>query len=576
MFMVFFKRFWMPALAAVSLALAAPAAACSVTSDYVRPSNFELVQIADAVVVVTAVEPTGTRDEPGVLFRIDSSIKGAGPASFTSGAGAAAIGQVGPSSSADLSRAHPEAYRGPCTRTTFRRGGRYLLFLERSGDGSWRQLRYPFARVNEDYAGEDDEWIRAIRRYAALQERLAPMEQLAALKAMVETKRDPEGAALSPAALDDIRAHLSLPSPWKPTVWLLEADRLVSIGEVPEFGLRLADQSEGGAADALAQLIYGRARRDGDPTPEEMRRFTLNALVVGDHPQAAPIFDAVLASPRPNPHAVGLALRFFSKHGQYRRAFEWIETKLMASVQTLDPEEAQRLIAAAITAQNGEVEGRPPPWRGDAHAAAVWPELALALHAYADRILGWDLSYSLGDAIGRIPRPDLRERPLLTLALARAHADGVADWAMAELFDETRRHAWEEVDPVGYRGSLTNSPAWLPLRVLLLSWTSGAEHEARLTRIFCQSKNRRHLLIAALGSHGGILDQDFLARIAATPSLAKEDRDLLAGAIIQYQARHAARQGEMLHWHLAENVLSMTGGKVPYEKEAAKPIVCPA
>ena len=131
--------------------------------------------------------------------------------------------------------------------------------------------------------------------------------------------------------LDDIRAHLSLPSPWKPTAWLLEADRLVSIGEVPEFGLRLPDQSEGGAADALAQLIYGRARRDGDPTLEEMRRVTLNALVVGDHPQAAPIFDAVLASPRPNPHAIGLALRFFSKHGQYRRAFEWIETKLMAS-----------------------------------------------------------------------------------------------------------------------------------------------------------------------------------------------------------------------------------------------------
>src|SRR5688572_30804346 len=108
--MIFPKHFWLPALAAASLAVAAPAAACSVVSDYVRPSNFELVQIADAIVVATAVEQTGTKDEPGVLFRIDSSIKGAGPASFISGAGAAAIGQVGPSSSADLSRAHPEAY----------------------------------------------------------------------------------------------------------------------------------------------------------------------------------------------------------------------------------------------------------------------------------------------------------------------------------------------------------------------------------------------------------------------------------------------------------------------------------
>jgi hypothetical protein len=571
--MVLSKRFWLAALAVLAFA-AAPAGACSVSSDYVRPSNFELVQIADAVVIATAAAQTGTKDDPAVLFRVETSVKGTGPASFTSGS--AAIGEVGPSSSADLFTAHPQAYQGPCVRVTFRRGGRYLLFLEKAEDGSWRQLGFPFARVNEDYAGEEDEWIRLVRFYARLQARLRPMEQLAALKAMLETKRDPDGAALSPAALADIRAHLSLPSPWKPTPYLLAAWRQIERGQVPEFGLRSPVVSEGGPVEALTDLVTGRPPRDGDATIAEMRHFLLNAFVTGDHPDAAPIFDSILAAPAPDPDALGLSLRFLARHGQYPRAFQWIETRLMSVLPTLSRNDAFSLVGAALTAQNGESYGGPAPWLGDAHAAAVWPELALGLYQYSNQVLGEDLSYRLRDAIARIPRSDYRQRPLLTLALARGHADGVLEWALAELNDETKRRAWEEQDQVGYRGSLTGSLAYLPMRVLLLSWTSGPEQESRLVRIFCQSGDRRHMLIAILGRHGGILDQGFLARIAATPSLTKEEGDLLAGAIIQFQARAAERDGELLHWDLAKHVRGLTAGKEPYAEKEAKPIVCPA
>ena len=567
--MVVLKRFWWPALAAFSLA-GAPADACSVSSDYVRPSNFELVQIADAIVVATAVEQTGGKDDQGVLFQVESSVKGAGPASFTSGF--AGIGPAGPSSSGDLSRAHPEAYHGPCTRRTFRRGSRYLLFLDKAGDGSWRQLGFPFARVNEDYSGEEDEWIRAVRRYARLQQRLGPMEQLAALEAMLETKRDPEGAALPPAALNDINAHLSLPSPWKPTPYLLEAWKMVERGQVPEFGLRSPAATEGGEIEALTDFVTGRPPRDGDPTIGEMRRFLLSALVTGDHADAAPIFDAILAAPAPDPDALGLSLRFFAKHGQYPRAFQWIETRLMSILPTLSRNEAFKLIGAAITAQNGESHEGPAPWLGDAHAAAVWPELALGLYWYANNVLGEDLSYRLGDAIGRIPRTDYRQRPLLTLALARAYAPGVAEWALAELNDDSKRQKWEEA--VGYRQPISVSPAYLPMRVILLA--SLDDRESRMIRIFCQSAERRRMLIAMLGAHGGILETGFLARIAATPSLNKEERELLAGAIIQFQVRAAERDGELLHWHLAEYARSMTNGREPLEERDARPIVCPA
>jgi hypothetical protein len=269
--------------------------------------------------------------------------------------------------------------------------------------------------------------------------------------------------------------------------------------------------------------------------------------------------------------SLGLALRFVAKHGQYPRAYNWIEAKLMALLPRLNPGEAEKLIDAAITIQNGESDEA--HWLADPHAAATWPELALSLYWHSVRFHNEELTYGLGDAIARIPVTDYRQRPLLTLALADAHDEKVVKWAIAELEDEGKRRAEK---PVEYRHSLTESPAYLPLRVILSAWTSGPEHESRLTRLFCQGGQRRQLLISVLGSHGTILYKGMLARIAATPSLTKEERDLLAGAIIQYQARSAETEGELLHWQLAADTLGLTNGRVPHEKVGARPIVCPA
>ncbi|HEX2762327.1 MAG TPA: hypothetical protein VHM92_00590 [Allosphingosinicella sp.] len=567
--MVRWYRLWLAALGA-SLA-AAPADACSVELDYMQPSNFELVQIADAIVVATAVEEIGSKDERSVVFRIESSVKGAGPARHISSE--TGLGSVGRSDLGDLSKPHPEAFRGGCTRTTFRKGERYLLFLERDADGSWQDVGFPFTRVNEDYRGEADEWILAVRRYVRLQARLGPMEQLAALEAMLASKQDEDGRPLSEAALSDIRSHLAEASPWKPTPYLLDAYRRLERGELP--GVSNSQVTEGGEAEALAELAMGKTRKPGASSVEEMRHFLRTALVIGDHPQAAPIFETILSSPDPKPEAIGLAIRFFAKNGQYPRAFQWIETKLMGMLPRLARDEAVELIVDVVAAQEGESgEGR-APWRGDAHAAGAWPELALSLFWYGKSVLGHDFGYSLSAAIRQIPYPDFRQRPSLTLALAQTQDDRVADWALAELSDEEKRALWDKT-PIPYRGSLDESPAYLPLRVLLRTRGGRPKAQAQLIRFFCQSRERRHLLIATLGSQGDILDRGLLARIAATPSLTKEDRALLDGAIVQYLAREAARDGDKLHWHLAEYVEVLKRGREPYEKEAAKPIACPA
>lgn len=57
--------------------LFAPAAiACSPFHDYIRPSNFELVQLADVIVVATA-QDLGRGGE-GVSFRVTRTLKGRG------------------------------------------------------------------------------------------------------------------------------------------------------------------------------------------------------------------------------------------------------------------------------------------------------------------------------------------------------------------------------------------------------------------------------------------------------------------------------------------------------------------
>ncbi|HEY5724087.1 MAG TPA: hypothetical protein VIT45_17395 [Allosphingosinicella sp.] len=557
------------AVASLAALAASPAAACSLASDYVGPSNFEMVQIADAIVIATARrEIKGEEDDTEVIFAIDSAVKGTPPPSIT--LSEARLGHPKPSNLDDLSRAHPESSAGMCNRYTFRKGGRYLLFLSRSPDRVWYDLGYPYTRTNEDYTGESDEWIRAVRRYLKLQQTRSPMEQLADLREMAATGRDQDGVRLSASALVDIRSHLGHPSPWKPTPYLLEALRQLDQTGAPGAGFRLPAIEETGLAHMLAEFATGSVPAASDSETDSMRLYLLKALVEGDHPAALPVFEALLAASKLDPERTGLALRFLAKNGHYPRAFQWIETKLMALLPSLSAGEAGSLISAAHAIQAGEGGEGKERWRSDAHAAAAWPELALALYWHSDRF--YDNARPDMAAIRQIPVSDYRARPLLTLALGEGSDPAVVAWALAELNDEAKRQASELTNPIPWRGSLTLDPAYLPVRIILAAWSD--DRDERLARIFCQGKARRRLLIAILGTHGGILQERIIARIAATPTLTQEERDLLGSAIVQYRARFPGRSDE-LHWDLAKQTLELMSGREAFAKAPSKPIVCP-
>ncbi|MEA3011981.1 MAG: hypothetical protein QOD42_526 [Sphingomonadales bacterium] len=79
----------MPRLALIAtlagLLAAIPAAACSSTDRYIAPSNFELVQMADAIGIYTAVSGSSGPDIifGTVTFRREQALKGAPPAELS-------------------------------------------------------------------------------------------------------------------------------------------------------------------------------------------------------------------------------------------------------------------------------------------------------------------------------------------------------------------------------------------------------------------------------------------------------------------------------------------------------------
>jgi hypothetical protein len=538
----------------------AQAQGCSPVEDYVRPSNFELVQISDAIVVATARTKRRDRKDDGsfITFDVGEKVKGEAPSRVEL---EGYLGRPRPSDQTDIASPHPEAYEGPCNRTTFRKGGRYLLFLTKGEGGRLRQTDHLFSRINEDYAGEDTVWMQTVRRYLRIQATAAPMEQISILERLAESGRGLAGERLKPAEIRDIRGHLSSLSPYKPTAYLLAAYADLEGGRMPSHGVRSrAADREQSDADAIASFVMGEPPGRADPDDlASMRRRLLTALVDGRHPEAMPIFDKLAVETPEDPDRIGLALRFFAKNGAYPRAFRWIETRLMDRLAQLDPPEAGRLIVHVATIQSTYEEGK-EPWRSDARAAALWPELALSLYWYQVRVLRADNPYWIRSAIRTLPHHDYRARPLLTLALAASHEKGIAEWAVSELGDEAKRKAWEALSESS--SGTGADPAALPLQILLGSWE--AKHEALVEQVFCQSEPRRLLLLREIGEWGRGNHQSLIEKIAAS-ALSTEERAVFQTAMQRWQER-MRRPGVPFGPSVAE---LLAGGP-----SKGKPIVC--
>ncbi len=570
--------FWAGALAFWSGT--STATACSVTDDYVRPTNFELIQLADAIVVATAKKETKSSVTTAVEFRVDKIFKGAPTKKFISEF--AGLGAPSPSDPNNISGSHPEGHAGPCNRTTFAKNERYVVFLAKGSDNTYWQLDFPFSRVNEDYNGDGSFWVRTIQAYLALQNKYAPMEQLEALELLLRENLKGAQTSESTAQAIDVLDHLRSRSPYKPTAYLVQTYETLERGEAPKYGVRSrsADRESSPARD-LTDFVLGKAAPPDKMSTEAEKYHVLKSLVLGTHPTAATLFDRLVGVPHPTASHLALAIRFFAKNNQYRRAYTLIETQAIRMLASIPREDARRLIANITDAQTGDKydsrRTNSERWHSDPYVAAAWPELALHLYWFRYYAFGPDDAYPDTEAITRIRPANYRARPLVTLALARGSDPGVERWAFSELLDESARKAW---DAKGDDKDDEQDPALLPMQVLVRSF--GDERDAVLKKVACQSDARRHLLIVTLGHWGGSLADDELSQIAARPGVDDDERIFIGQAFARLYARQASRNAQqgltsVLEGHseyaLLENVIRRE--KITRLGEPVTPLKCP-
>ncbi len=337
------KRTLVIAALSCGLQFAASAAqACMVNSNGI--SNYELVEGAHAIVVATAVSEV--ENDRGVNFDVAQVIKGRSPKRITNVF--AVFGDTKPSDPANIASSHPDSN---CTRQVFAPGGRYVLFLGKNGLGELGVLTEPWARVAEDYAGEDSLWVQVIQTYLSVQARHRGMAGLRAMEDLrAKLLAGPE-TPISTALADDIASHLEIASPYKPTPYLMSAYR---------------------KAAAL------------DPTSGKSRRL-LDHLTTGGHRAARPIFEELLRQPSLDGERLGYVIAFFAKNGPYRRAYRVIEERAPAVLAKADKEEASALIGPIHNFQLGQ--GPVERWRTDPYVRARWPKMATALRAQIDEIM---------------------------------------------------------------------------------------------------------------------------------------------------------------------------------------------
>lgn len=235
------RRTLATALAGILLAAAQPAAACSVARDYRVPTNLELAERADAIML--AVVEDGPTDldgmngpEPRLAVRLIATLKG-GPLPermLLSGMIAPERFAV-PSNPNELEQAHPLAYIGGCVRYMFVRGSTVLFFLQQR-EGRLGPVGYPFARDAEDVPSENSRWVQAVRFYVEVAALPLP-ERRAALLARQAALRARTNDADAQAIADDIDRQLRGPNrPWN-AIMAEEVRRM----EAEERPVELAD-----------------------------------------------------------------------------------------------------------------------------------------------------------------------------------------------------------------------------------------------------------------------------------------------------------------------------------------------
>lgn len=543
--------------------------ACSVTRDYVRPTNYELIKLTDAIVVVTVtgeVKYMKDGEEGGkTSFTVDKVLKGKGiPDSLNLHL---ILGDMRPSDPNDLLGVHPQAMAGGCNRYMVSLDKQYVVFLKQhESEGLQAYLWYPFTRAVEDYHGDQSIWMKAITYYLSVQNDHTPMDQLDVLKAKYNNIIDnPQSEYHDRLLALDIAGHLMSRSPYKPTEYLIQTYQALDKGEKVPFGVRSPKADiEDSDAQRFADLLF-RPREERPFDVSAQKEFILWSLANGEHPKAKNFMLELLNEDHVSGAVIGSVAKYLARHDDYIMAAETIRQHGLMVVATESPKDVNEFLRGAIRIHDNDKHYMNPEWKSVPTVRAWWPKFSFAMTQIYNARFGRG-SRDFSRAILEDLRPsDYRKEPEFSIALVRGYDDHVVEWAKTEI----SRLLSEKIET--YKRDYA-----LPIGILLEDYRS--DDSRPVEKLFCGSRDTRLLLLKYIGSHQDIYTEELIARMALHPEYDKEEREYLLKSLTMFAGNNRAEYiGHRGGWESNNEfdllIKLIKGEKIDRDKDI-KPIVC--
>lgn len=543
--------------------------ACSVSRDYVRPSNFELAQLSQLIAVVTPIRQKRVEDDRlETTYQVDRVYKGnvSGTLKLT---GWSRLGKTEKSDPDDIVSAHPEAYAGPCNRTTFSKRNQYLFFLSKDNEGNVRLAGPAFSRESEDYYGEESLWAKTVRYYLEVQKKYEPMQQLMVLSEKYNSLISKDMSSHERALALDIADHLRSRSPYKPTQYLLDSYYALENGDELPFAVRSPEaDKEGSQADLLTALVSG-PQQDKRFDIGQQKAFILWSLVNGDHPTAMPLFFNLANQQNQRGNILGAVLSFYSKHDNYRAAVGIANRNAFRVLNTSPKREVDEFLRGVYGMNRVYTDYKKKKWQGDEYAKKWWPEFALAIDANRRFRFGQE-GYGAEDEAALIEIQNYRERPEVTLNLANGYEnEEVIEWAKSEISSFITAND-EDID---------DDILDLPVQVLLLNYRSyESDSQKLIDSFFCENEGVRYKIISQLGLVQNYSSEDLLFRIARHDGLSGHEPSYVIQTMAMFVAESRKEFLRNLGWGFSDvdelMVAFIKGEEIKEDDKDRQPLVC--
>lgn len=524
---------------------AMPARACSPSPGVLPESTFEMIDASDAIVIATAVEEEPDGEFADVVFTVEQILKGA-PTERVIQQGAR-LGDPTPSDPYELLKANPEAYAGPCNRRTFKRGDHYVLMLRNDPERGFIVAGGILSRRSEDDFGPGSYWRRAIEIYLQIQQDPDRMAQLDAMQDLAGKGLQPGASRFDRQLGIDALAHLLGVHPDKPTAWLLQ--RYSDPTAIRRAFSSFAPPNLTEDMDELDLIVFAMVGEwpEVRPEPERERDEILSALAQGNHPDAAPLLNAVLEDPDARPQRLGAALGYLIRQGDFERFKRIYGERVLWLEATGDQrgvEDFWRSVQNAV--------GYGDDLNVDEEFAVWWEQQRLAICIL--RSSPSDCSSSIPFDAALLHDPRAHE----TLILTNIFEPQVLEWAESE-FDRLQS---EQVD--------TFEDDWdLPIKVLLARYIPG--EETRISGLACGTWHQRDKLARFLGEVQTVYSEDLLREM-----MAMEQHEHVRDSLLESAVRVAARDMEA-YWLADADIVAAyarSDGPLPLDDEQKWTLPC--